>query len=109
MELDDTEVYTMYRFGQLSLKLRQWELAQYAYHKCLLKNPNHWPSADGILQCLCNTSNIMAAYGWALKWYLKDSKYTRAADVLTEISKNFPDIIPFFQRYILMKLVFTYD
>lgn len=97
MTLDDTDVYTMHRLGQLALKMNALEVADYAFEKCLKRNPNHRPAADGILQILCQDHNIMGAYGWALKWYLKDQRNERALDVLIEITENFPDLIPFYE------------
>lgn len=88
----------MNRLGQLALKMKNWELAQHAFQKCLARNPNHWPAADGILQVLCSTENILGAYGWAMKWYNKDTNYKRALEVLFEITKKFENLIPFFER-----------
>lgn len=97
IHIDDTDVYTMHRLGQLALRLRALDVADYAFEKCLKRNPNHWSAADGILQVMCLNQNFMGAYGWALKWYLKDNKYERALDVLTEITENFPHLIEFYQ------------
>ncbi|XP_055840261.1 calcineurin-binding protein cabin-1-like isoform X2 [Episyrphus balteatus] len=97
IHIDDTDVYTMHRLGQLALRLHVLDIADYAFEKCLKRNPNHWSAADGILQVMCLNQNFMGAYGWALKWYLKDNKYERALDVLTEITENFPDLIEFYQ------------
>ncbi|XP_055915859.1 calcineurin-binding protein cabin-1-like [Eupeodes corollae] len=97
IHIDDTDVYTMHRLGQLALRLHVLDIADYAFEKCLKRNPNHWSAADGILQVMCLNQNFMGAYGWALKWYLKDNKYERALDVLTEMTENFPDLIEFYQ------------
>lgn len=97
LHIDDTDVYTMHRLGQLALRLNVLDVADYAFEKCLKRNPNHWSAADGILQVMCLNQNFMGAYGWALKWYLKDNKYERALDVLTEITENFPHLIEFYQ------------
>lgn len=88
----------MNRLGQLALKLKQVNLAEYAFEKCLAKNPNHWPAGDGILQVMCQNENILGAYGWALKWYNKNPKYERAIDVLTEINDTFGHLLPFFEK-----------
>ncbi|XP_055382064.1 calcineurin-binding protein cabin-1-like [Condylostylus longicornis] len=98
LELDDTEVFMMNRMGQLALKLEKWDLAEYVFQKCLARNPNHWAAADGVLDCLCKTGNIMGSYGWALKLYLKDNDYIKAEDVLIEITETFEDVIPFFEK-----------
>lgn len=57
--------------------------------QCLKKNPIHWPSGDGILQILCQREQYNEAYGWALRWYDKYPKYSRALDVLLEIREKF--------------------
>lgn len=88
-ELDNTDVYTMSRLGQLALKMNELDIAFPCFELCLKQNPNHWPSADGILQILCLKRNINEAYGWALKWYDKDNRYQRALDVILEIRERF--------------------
>lgn len=57
--------------------------------QCLKKNPLHWPSGDGILQILCQCEEYNEAYGWALRWYDKNPKYTRALNVILEIREKF--------------------
>lgn len=64
-------------------------MALIAFEKCLKQNPNHWPSADGILQLLCLRREYNEAYGWALVWYEKDNNYQRALDVILEIREKF--------------------
>lgn len=105
MELDETEVHTMHRLGQLALKKKQLDLADHAFQKCLDRNPNHWPSIDGMLLTLCAMNNIMGAYGWALKYYQKDETYDRAVDVLVEIHERWPGMVDFF--HIVWKHEFT--
>lgn len=95
--------------GQLALGMNKLEVAQIAFEKvkidqncllkkfikyysqCLQQNPNHWPSADGVLQVLCLKENFNEAYGWALMWYEKDNNYQRALDVILEIREKFHD------------------
>ncbi|XP_055295611.1 calcineurin-binding protein cabin-1-like [Sitodiplosis mosellana] len=89
IELDDTDVYTVNKLGQIALKLKQLDVAQMAFEKCLKTNPTHWPSGDGILQILCQREEYNEAYGWALRWYDKNPKYTRALDVILEIREKF--------------------
>lgn len=105
MELDETEVHIMHRLGQLALKKKHFDLADHAFQKCLDKNPNHWPSIDGMLLTLCAMNNIMGAYGWALKYYQKDDNYERAVDVLVEITERWPGMVDFFK--IVWKHEFT--
>ncbi|XP_031617058.1 calcineurin-binding protein cabin-1-like isoform X2 [Contarinia nasturtii] len=89
IELDDTDVYTVNKLGQIALNLKQLDIAQMAFEKCLKKNPLHWPSGDGILQILCQREEYNEAYGWALRWHDKNPKYTRALDVILEIREKF--------------------
>ncbi|KAL5279813.1 CABIN1 family protein [Megaselia abdita] len=105
MDLDETEVHTMHRLGQLALKKKHLDLADHAFQKCLDRNPNHWPSIDGMLLTLCAMNNIMGAYGWALKYYQKDESYDRAVDVLVEITERWPGMVDFFK--IVWKHEFT--
>lgn len=105
IDLDETEVHTMHRLGQLALKKKHLDLADHAFHKCLDKNSNHWPSIDGMLLTLCAMNNIMGAYGWALKYYQKDESYERAVDVLVEITERWPGMVDFFK--IVWKHEFT--
>lgn len=105
MDLDDTEVHTMHRLGQLALKKKHLDLADHVFQKCLDRNPNHWPSIDGMLLTLCAMNNIMGSYGWALKYYQKDEDYDRAVDVLVEITERWPGMVDFFK--IVWKHEFT--
>lgn len=57
--------------------------------QCLKKNPNHWPAGDGILSILCQREDYNEAYGWALKWYDKNSTYERGLNVILEIREKF--------------------
>jgi calcineurin-binding protein cabin-1 len=96
IDLDDTDVYTQYKIGKLALKLENLHLAKIAFEKCLHRNPNHWPSKDGLLETLCLMESINAAYGWSLTCYNEDKKYERAVRVLLEIREKFKFNIPFF-------------
>ncbi|XP_017475237.1 PREDICTED: calcineurin-binding protein cabin-1-like isoform X1 [Rhagoletis zephyria] len=93
-QLDDTDVYTLHRFGQLALKLNAIELAEYAFERCLRCNASHWSAADGMLRTLCENHNIIGAYGYALKLYSRDPSYERAAKILYEISEIFKSSLP---------------
>ncbi|CAD6997869.1 unnamed protein product [Ceratitis capitata] len=93
-QLDDTDVHTMHRFGQLALKLNVIELAEFAFERCLRCNATHWSAADGMLRTLCENHNIIGAYGYALKLYNRDPTYERAAKILYEISNTFESSMP---------------
>ncbi|XP_014102649.2 calcineurin-binding protein cabin-1 [Bactrocera oleae] len=93
-QLDDTDVHTMHRFGQLALKLNAIELAEFAFERCLRCNAQHWSAADGMLRTLCENHNIIGAYGYALKLYTRDPTYERAAKILYEISGTFKSSMP---------------
>lgn len=86
----------MHRFGQLALKSKLLEMADYAFENCLRRNHFHWPAADGLLQLHCQNYNIIGAYSWALKILLKDPNYTRALEVISEICHMFPDVLSFY-------------
>lgn len=78
----------MNRLGKLALSVDQTLLAQMAFKKCLKQNPNHWPSADGMLRVLCLREDYAEAYGWALTWYEKDPSYQFGLDVILEIREK---------------------
>lgn len=64
------------------------------------KNPNHWPSGDGILQILCQREDFNEAYGWALLWYDKNSNYKRALDVILEVREKFNGLgLEYIEKY----------
>lgn len=117
--MDDTDIFTLNKLGQIALSMKQWNVAQIAFEKviflrflcnyhvyhmfytqffvlntneiwqCLKKNANYWPAGDGILQILCQCENYNEAYGWALLWYEKNPKYQFGLDVILEIRDRF--------------------
>lgn len=97
IELDDNDVFTQNKIGKLALKLENFALSKLAFEKCLVKNPNHWPSKDGLLVSLCQLGSINAAYGWALKCHHEDNNYERAIRVLLEIQDKFTMNILYFE------------
>lgn len=90
-KFDNTDVYFMHKFGKLAFELNHLELAYDCFNQCLKISPNHFPSADEILQILCAQENFMEAYGWALLWYSKKNKYQRSIDVILDIREKFVD------------------
>ncbi|KAG4071749.1 hypothetical protein HA402_011903 [Bradysia odoriphaga] len=88
-ELDDTDVFTMNKLGQLALRMKKYEISLISFEKCLVQNPNHWPSLDGILKILCLKENYCEAYGWALLCYNKDKTYELAVNVILEVRSKF--------------------
>lgn len=78
----------MNRLGKLALSMDQTHIAQMAYQKCLKQNPNHWPSADGMLRVFCLREDYAEAYGWALTWYEKNPSYQFGLDVILEIRQK---------------------
>lgn len=78
----------MHRLGKLALAMDQTHIAQMAFRKCLRQNPNHWPSADGMLRVLCLREDYAEAYGWALTWYDKNRNYQYGLDVILEIREK---------------------
>lgn len=78
----------MHRLGKLALSMDHTLIAQMAFRKCLKQNPNHWPSADGMLRVLCLREDYAEAYGWALTWYEKSPTYQFGLDVILEIREK---------------------
>lgn len=86
--MDDTDVSLMNRLGKLGLSMENTHIAQMAFQKCLKQNPNHWPSADGMLRVFCLREDYAEAYGWALTWYEKSPTYQFGLDVILEIREK---------------------
>lgn len=82
-------MFTMNKLGQLALGMNKLEIALITFEKCLVQNPNHWPSLDGVLKVLCLKENYSEAYGWALLCYSKDKAYEFALDVILEVRSKF--------------------
>ena len=97
IELDDSDVFTMYRVAKLALNQKQIFVAKSCFESCLKRNPNHWPSMDGLLQVFCMGENVMESFGWAKHCLEKNSKYKRGIDVLMEISERFSSCLDFLE------------
>uniref|UniRef100_A0A1A9UCP6 Uncharacterized protein n=1 Tax=Glossina austeni TaxID=7395 RepID=A0A1A9UCP6_GLOAU len=65
--IDDTDVFTLHKFGQLALKSGVLDLAEYAFETCLFRNSIHWLVEEGLLQTLCRRINMLGAFNWATK------------------------------------------
>ncbi|XP_037928084.1 calcineurin-binding protein cabin-1-like [Teleopsis dalmanni] len=98
MQIDDTDVHAMQRFGKLAMKNNALELAEFAFNKCLKKNPVHWNAIDGILKILCRNHNILGAYGLAYKILSSDRYYEFALQTLNEITIKFKCLLPYFKN-----------
>lgn len=79
----------MNKLGQLALRMNKLEIALITFEKCLVQNPNHWPSLDGVLKVLCLKENYSEAYGWALLCYSKDKTYQFGLDIILEVRNKF--------------------
>lgn len=89
IELDDNDVYTMCSLAELALKNGQIPVAKLYYEKCLERNPNHWPSLDGMLRLFLLSENIIESWSWASYCHNMDKNYDRAFRVLKEINYRF--------------------
>lgn len=96
--MDDTDIYTLNKAGQLALHFKEADYAMCMFQRCQDFNPNHWPSADGILRVLCLNNDFMGAYGWAIHWHQLDETYERAISVLLELHEQFQAHIPMFEE-----------
>lgn len=85
-------MFTVNKLGQLALQMNKLEIAQIAFEKCLIQNPNHWPSLDGVLKVLCLKEDYSEAYGWALLCYSKDNTYQFAVNAILEIRNKFQNM-----------------
>lgn len=98
--MDDTDIYTLNKTGHLAVEFNETEYATYLFRRCQEYNPNHWPSADGMLQCACMHQDFMGAYGWAIHWHRRDETYERAIKVLVEVHEQFEPHIGLFEQYV---------
>lgn len=98
VKMDDTDIFTLNRIGYLALRIKRPFLAQFAFQKCQQLNPNHWLSMNGLLDALCQSQSIGAAYGQALHCYSRNSAHQKAIDVLLEITEDFPEMIPMLEK-----------
>uniref|UniRef100_A0A182P907 Calcineurin-binding protein cabin-1 MEF2-binding domain-containing protein n=1 Tax=Anopheles epiroticus TaxID=199890 RepID=A0A182P907_9DIPT len=95
MDLDETDVYTMSRLAHMTLKTGHLQISKLYFEKCLKRNPNHWPSMEGLLRVFCSASNVVEAYGWAGQCYRKDSRNKLYVDVLRAIRERFKSALPY--------------
>lgn len=98
VRMDDTDIYTLNKAGNLALQFGESELAMVLFQRCQEFNPNHWPSADGLLRVLCFQRNFLDAYGWAMHWHRRDETYERSIKVLVELHEQFAVNIPMFEE-----------
>lgn len=98
IQMDDTDIYTLNKAGHLALQFDESDYAASLFQRCQEFNPNHWPSADGMLKVLCVHRNFMGAYGWAIQWHQRDDTYERAIKVLVELHEQFSAHIPMFEE-----------
>lgn len=95
MDLDETDVYTMSRLARMALKTGYLQISKLYFEKCLKRNPNHWPSMEGLLRVFCSASNVVEAYGWASQCNRKDPRNTLYVDVLRAIRERFKSTLPY--------------
>ncbi|XP_021709243.1 calcineurin-binding protein cabin-1 isoform X2 [Aedes aegypti] len=108
IELDDNDVYTMCSLAELAIKNGQIPVAKIYFEKCLERNPNHWPSVDGMLQLLLTSENIIEAWLWAIHCHKMDKNYRKAIDVLQEINTRFTSSRQFMENLLKEKLPTPY-
>ncbi|XP_053697036.1 calcineurin-binding protein cabin-1-like [Sabethes cyaneus] len=98
VEMDETDVHTVYCLGKLAFGSGRVHIAKICYEKCVERNPDHWPSIEGLLQVFCVTGNVIEAFSWAMHCYKKDSTYPGALNVLAEIKTHFFSTVPFLEE-----------
>ncbi|XP_050089319.1 calcineurin-binding protein cabin-1-like [Anopheles aquasalis] len=102
MDLDETDVYTMSRLARMALKTGYLQISKLYFEKCLKRNPNHWPSMEGLLRVFCSASNVVEAYGWASQCNRKDPRNTLYLDVLRAIRERFKSTLPYLDTIFIM-------
>uniref|UniRef100_A0AAG5CSA0 Uncharacterized protein n=1 Tax=Anopheles atroparvus TaxID=41427 RepID=A0AAG5CSA0_ANOAO len=108
MDLDETDVYTMSRLARMALKTGYLQIAKLYFEKCLKRNPNHWPSMEGLLKVFCSASNVVEAYGWAAQCHRKDSRNRLYVDVLRAIREKFKSTLPYLDTVFTVPLVMDF-
>uniref|UniRef100_A0A182K5N1 C2 domain-containing protein n=1 Tax=Anopheles christyi TaxID=43041 RepID=A0A182K5N1_9DIPT len=108
MDLDETDVYTMSRLARLALKTGHLQISKMYFEKCLKRNPNHWPSMEGLLRVFCSASNVVEAYGWASQCHRKDSRNKLYTDVLRAIRERFKSTLPYLDTVFTVSPVFDF-
>uniref|UniRef100_A0A182VXI8 C2 domain-containing protein n=1 Tax=Anopheles minimus TaxID=112268 RepID=A0A182VXI8_9DIPT len=108
MDLDETDVYTMSRLAHMALKTGHLEISKMYFEKCLKRNPNHWPSMEGLLRVFCNACNVVEAYGWASQCHRKDSRNKLYVDVLRAIRERFKSTLSYLDTVFLVPPTFDF-
>lgn len=108
MDLDETDVYTMSRLARMALKTGHLQISKLYFEKCLKRNPNHWPSMEGLLRVFCSASNVVEAYGWASQCHRKDGRNKLYVDVLRAIRERFKSILPYLDTVFTVPPVFDF-
>ncbi|XP_055643034.1 calcineurin-binding protein cabin-1-like isoform X2 [Toxorhynchites rutilus septentrionalis] len=98
IELDDTDVSTMYSLAKLAFNTGQTHVARMYYEKCFELNPNYWPCLDGLLQVYCASENIIEIFHWAVHCFNKDNQYKRTTDAFAEMHRKFTSTLPFLEE-----------
>ncbi|XP_052903342.1 calcineurin-binding protein cabin-1-like [Anopheles moucheti] len=109
MDLDETDVYTMSRLAHMALKTDHLQTSKMYFEKCLKRNPNHWPSMEGLLRVFCSASNVVEAYGWASQCHRKDSRNKLYVDVLRAIRERFKSTLPYLDTVFLVPPSFDFS
>ncbi|XP_073826591.1 calcineurin-binding protein cabin-1-like [Musca autumnalis] len=89
MLIDNTDIFTLHKFGQLALKLSSMDLAEYAFEKCLAINAQHWKAADGLLMSLNRNCNLIRSYNYASNLCTTDPRHREALEVVSDIGMWF--------------------
>nr|XP_049462674.1 calcineurin-binding protein cabin-1-like [Anopheles coluzzii] len=108
MDLDETDVYTMSRLARMALKTGHLQISKLYFEKCLKRNPNHWPSMEGLLRVFCSASNVVEAYGWASQCHRKDGRNKLYVDVLRAIRERFKSTLPYLDTVFTVPPVFDF-
>uniref|UniRef100_A0A182NFP7 Calcineurin-binding protein cabin-1 MEF2-binding domain-containing protein n=1 Tax=Anopheles dirus TaxID=7168 RepID=A0A182NFP7_9DIPT len=108
MDLDETDVYTMSRLARMALQSGHLQISKMYFEKCLKRNPNHWPSMEGLLRVFCSATNVVEAYGWAGQCHRKDSRNKLYVDVLRAIRERFKSTLPYLDTVFTVPPVFDF-
>lgn len=96
--IDNTDVSTLHKFGQLALKLKATDLAEYAFENCLGRNAAHWCAAEGMLEVMNINHNIMGSFNCAGKILQQDVNCEKAEETLREIKNLFGNNLQFLKN-----------
>lgn len=96
--IDNSDVSTLYKFGQLALKCNVTDLAEFAFENCIGRNSSHFCAAEGMLQVMKVNHNIIGIFTSARKMCEQNMKCEDAVQTLTNTTSLFNSNLSFLKK-----------